>query len=82
MAQDDKTDTDDLVERLEDSKTSPNLFMAAAARFRELEAENARLKNALIATRNDLHEINAGDLSTFEVQDAISAALEEKNDDE
>ena len=52
-----------------------------AARIRELEAENARLKNALIATRNDLHEINAGDLSTFEVQDAISAALEEKNDE-
>jgi len=30
MAQDDKTD---LVERLEDSNSSPNLFMAAAARI-------------------------------------------------
>jgi len=99
---DNKTDTDDLVERLEDSKGWPNLGKAAAARIRELEAEkkelaldvlaaqgqaadleaeNARMKNALIATRNGLHEINAGDLSTFEVQDAISAALEEKNDE-
>ncbi|MDR9428827.1 MAG: hypothetical protein RI553_12060 [Salibaculum sp.] len=56
--------------------------LAAQGQAADLEAENARLKNALIATRNDLHEINAGDLSTFEVQDAISAALEEKSDDE
>jgi len=47
----------------------------AADRIRGLKAENARLKNALIATRNDLHEIMVGDMSTFEAQDAINAAL-------
>jgi hypothetical protein len=42
-----QTDTDDLVERLEDSKGWPNLGKAAAARIRELEAENARLRYVL-----------------------------------
>ena len=64
-----------------DNLTLLKLLEKGKRKSEQLEAENARLKNALIATRNDLHEINAGDLSTFEVQDAISAALEEKNDE-
>jgi hypothetical protein len=54
MTHDHKTDNDDLVDRLEDSKGWPNLGKAAAARIRELEAEMAVLKEALeIAQEKD-----------------------------
>jgi len=47
VTQDHKTEPDDLVERLEDSKGWPNLGRTAAARLRDLEAENARLRYVL-----------------------------------
>jgi hypothetical protein len=49
-----KTDTDDLVERLEDSKGWPNLGKAAAARIRALEAERDEARAIITTLRNNI----------------------------
>jgi len=89
---DHETEPDDLVERLEDSKGWPNLGRAAAARIREIEAENARLREALsrIVDASDYYgaEFRAEDQGSETLAYAhkstynlARAALEEKNDD-
>jgi len=56
---DNKTDTDDLVERLEDSKGWPNLGKAAAARIRELEAEKKELALDVLAAQGQAADLEA-----------------------
>jgi len=75
--------SDNLVMRLRnlshcDSRSGEPLgkcMREAADRIEALQAEKDRLALALIEARNDLFEIEAGDMSTFEVQDAINLAL-------
>lgn len=76
-----KTDTDDLVERLEDSKGWPNLGKAAAARIRELEAENTRLRKALEGIKMTHWECGTWECVAKRQEQYARAALEEKNDD-
>ena len=87
-----KTDTDDLVERLEDSKGWPNLGKAAAARIRALEAEKKELALDVLAAQGqaaDLEAENArlrkalGKLDNLTAKDAaiVSAALQENATD-
>jgi hypothetical protein len=58
-----------LVPALRDALIAQDAVVAA------LEAEVARLRRALSAAKSDLHEIEAGNMSTFEAQDAIDTAL-------
>jgi len=90
MTKDHETEPDDLVERLEDSKGWPNLGKAAAARIRDLEAENARLREVLgeaLDTMNFLlTEVKAqGSIPSEDEELArgriLRATLEEKNDE-
>jgi len=94
MTHDHKTDTDDLVERLEDSKGLPNLGKAAAARIRA-DAEVIKAAEALADEYESLI-INVARLEEFNLDqdlDALAAfrqalqaraalAEQEKNDDE
>jgi len=94
MTHDHKTDTDDLVERLEDSKGWPNLGKAAAARIRA-DAEVIKAAEALADEYESLI-INVARLEEFNLDqdlDALAAfrqalqaraalAEQEKNDDE
>jgi len=60
MTKDHETDTDDLVERLEDSKGWPNLGKAAAARIRALEAEKKELALDVLAAQGQAADLEAG----------------------
>lgn len=46
----------------------------------ELSSERDRLRGALEQAGHSLHEIESGDMSTFEAQDAIRAALQTDTD--
>jgi len=86
-----KTDTDDLVERLEDSKGWPNLGKAAADRIRA-DAEVIKAAEvladeyeSLIMNVARLGEFNLDQdldaLAAFRQAQQARAALEEKNDE-
>jgi len=59
VTHDNKTDTEDLIERLEDSKGWPNLGKAAAARIRELEAEKKKLALDVLAAQGQAADLEA-----------------------
>jgi len=59
VTHDHETDTEDLIERLEDSKGWPNLGKAAAARIRALEAEKKGLALDVLAAQGQAADLEA-----------------------
>jgi ribosome assembly protein YihI (activator of Der GTPase) len=72
---------DKAADRIEDLNAQIGILRtekhADAEAIGSLVREMARLRRALSSCLDDLHEIEAGDMSTFEAQDAIRAALQD-----
>jgi len=73
---DHKTEPDDLVERLEDSKGWPNLGRAAAARIREIEAAKKELALDVLAAQGQAADLEAENARLREV---LGEALDTMN---
>jgi hypothetical protein len=76
VTHDHETDTEDLIERLEDSKGWPNLGKAAAARIRELEAEKKELALDVLAAQGQAADLEA---EKARLREVLGEALDTMN---